>query len=205
MIRPNLTLPLSTSISLPPDYPHTYCFEASENEYYRSTASSVCSSPFPHSDSEDMEEDALEFVDLKLIIATTPETQLRAMMLKLARSNTQVRHAITKELQPPTPQIVAKPHRRSRRPRRRHRDSECPPSTCSNCSKDVSDGDCLDICVYHPGQLEDDVFEFLSKTPEGRVFKILKTVSMWSCCEDEPSSAGCVSAPIHVQGNPDDL
>lgn len=57
------------------------------------------------------------------------------------------------------------------------------------------------------GELEDEVFEFMSKTPgpEGRVHKVLKSVSMWSCCEDEPGSVGCVRAPVHVQLDRDDI
>lgn len=37
------------------------------------------------------------------------------------------------------------------------------------------------------------------------MFKILKTVSMWSCCEEEPGSVGCVSASMHVQRNQNEL
>ncbi|KAE9402517.1 hypothetical protein BT96DRAFT_548463 [Gymnopus androsaceus JB14] len=195
----------STTHTLLPESSHSYHVVPSEDEYYRSTASSTCSSPFPQSGSDSESDEMIHNpLDLQLIIATTSETQLRATMLKLASSSTLFRHAIAKELHsgPSSPQTV-RTKSRSRRCRTQLQRSSgsgnrCPPlPTCLHCRQVFDGGDSLDVCFYHPGQLDDEVFEFLSQTPEGRSFKILKTISMWSCCEEEPGSIGCFSAPIH--------
>ncbi|KAF8824810.1 hypothetical protein HHX47_DHR7000629 [Lentinula edodes] len=184
---------------------HPPYLDAPDNEYYRSTASSICSdsSHFPQSDSEDSDYQNTSTKDLQTIIATVSETQLRATMLKLAGRSTQFRDAVARELNLKSSQSVTKPSRRSRRFRRSTgSNTSCPPIlTCSNCGQGFDGGDTRDTCHYHPGQLEDEIFEFMSQTPEGRIFKVLKTVSMWSCCEEEPGSVGCVNAPVHVELN----
>ncbi|KAJ3902660.1 hypothetical protein F5879DRAFT_216325 [Lentinula edodes] len=174
------TSPLLRGSSHPP------YLDAPDSEYYRSTASSICSdsSHFPQSDSEDSDYQNTSTKDLQTIIATVSETQLRATMLKLAGRSTQFRDAVARELNLKSSQSVTKPSRRSRRFRR-----------------SFDGGDTRDTCHYHPGQLEDEIFEFMSQTPEGRIFKVLKSVSMWSCCEEEPGSVGCVNAPVHVELN----
>jgi len=49
--------------------------------------------------------------------------------------------------------------------------------------------------VYHPGHLDEEVYEFLSRTPEEVAFKVVRTISMWSCCDEDEWSPGCVVAP----------
>jgi hypothetical protein len=48
------------------------------------------------------------------------------------------------------------------------------------------------------GHVQDEVYEFLSRTPEGRSFKVVRTITMWSCCDEDAWSPGCVAAPAHV-------
>ena len=44
----------------------------------------------------------------------------------------------------------------------------------------------------NPGQLEDEVYEFVSRTPNGAAFKVAQTVTMWSCCNEDEWSPGCI-------------
>jgi len=39
------------------------------------------------------------------------------------------------------------------------------------------------------------VYEFLSRTPEEVAFKVVRTIAMWSCCDEDECSPGCVVAP----------
>ncbi|KAJ3829604.1 hypothetical protein F5878DRAFT_451286 [Lentinula raphanica] len=184
--------------------------DASENEYYRSTASSICSesSHFPQSDTDDdvsdyhLESKAAPTIDsLQTLIATVPESRLRTTMLRLASRSPQFRHAIAKELETSSKMTPLESRGRSMRKHRRGAGGNisCPSiSTCSNCGQAFDTGN-NSACHYHPGQLEDDIYEFMSKSPEGRIFKVLKSVSMWSCCEEEPGSVGCVEVPMHVE------
>ncbi|KAJ3983660.1 hypothetical protein F5890DRAFT_154537 [Lentinula detonsa] len=187
MIHPEPSLPSTACHPLPFGSSRPFYLDASENEYYRSTASSICSeaSHFPQSDSDDPDHVQSTTVDyLQTIIATVSESQLRATMLRLAGRSTQFRNAIEKELEIPSPSRTVhttKSRRRSRKVRR------------------IFDSGDTDACHYHPGHLEDEMFEFMSKTPEGRIFKVLKSVSMWSCCEEDPGSIGCASAPVHIE------
>ena len=42
------------------------------------------------------------------------------------------------------------------------------------------------------GHLEDEVYEFVSRTPNGAAFKVVQTVTMWSCCNEDEWSPGCI-------------
>jgi len=46
------------------------------------------------------------------------------------------------------------------------------------------------------------VYEFLSRTPEEVAFKVVRTITMWSCCDEDEWSPGCVVAPYGM--NPAD-
>ena len=51
-------------------------------------------------------------------------------------------------------------------------------------------------CVV--GHLENEVYEFLSRTPDGLAFKVVRTITMWSCCDEDQWSPGCVAIPAHA-------
>jgi len=46
--------------------------------------------------------------------------------------------------------------------------------------------------MYHPGRLEDEVYEFISVLPDET--HVVRTVTMWSCCDEDEWSPGCMSA-----------
>ncbi|KAJ3571160.1 hypothetical protein NP233_g3939 [Leucocoprinus birnbaumii] len=60
-----------------------------------------------------------------------------------------------------------------------------PPRVDSSESSDQEDS------LYHPGRLETEEYEFLTVTHDGRARRQVQTVSMWSCCNGEDTSAGC--------------
>lgn len=45
------------------------------------------------------------------------------------------------------------------------------------------------------GNLEDVVYEFLSGTPDDMTHKV-RTLRMWSCCDEDEWSPGCMSAAM---------
>ncbi|TFK21936.1 hypothetical protein FA15DRAFT_57326 [Coprinopsis marcescibilis] len=45
---------------------------------------------------------------------------------------------------------------------------------------------------YHPGQMQDEAYEFISRTPGGAAFKVVQTITMWNCCDGDEWSPGCV-------------
>lgn len=42
------------------------------------------------------------------------------------------------------------------------------------------------------------MYEFLSRTPEEVAFKVVRTIAMWSCCDEDEWSPGCVVAPSYA-------
>jgi hypothetical protein len=47
------------------------------------------------------------------------------------------------------------------------------------------------------GDLEEEVYEFLSRTPEGHSVNVVRTLTMWSCCDEDEWTPGCATAPAH--------
>lgn len=41
------------------------------------------------------------------------------------------------------------------------------------------------------------MYEFLSQTSEEVAFKVVRTIAMWSCCDEDEWSPGCVAAPSY--------
>jgi len=52
----------------------------------------------------------------------------------------------------------------------------------------------IDYVYHHPGHLEEDIYEFISVFPE-QTPHVVRTISMWTCCDDDEWSPGCVKAP----------
>jgi len=48
------------------------------------------------------------------------------------------------------------------------------------------------------GRLESEKYEFLTVTPEGHIYREVRAVSMWSCCEGDDVSAGCKVTSGHT-------
>jgi len=55
------------------------------------------------------------------------------------------------------------------------------------------------------GHLEEEVYEFLSRTPEGRSLNVVRPITMWNCCDEDAWSPGCASATAHLveESSPD--
>ncbi|KAF5358814.1 hypothetical protein D9758_008549 [Tetrapyrgos nigripes] len=142
---------------------------------------------YPDSDSDSTDETWLDPVALEAIISTAPASHLRAVMVKLAASNQPFQHAIARELEATS----------------RHHKSESGQSKltnvvhCANCGQSYRQS-APTTCVFHPGHLEEEVFDFMSMSPTGLRLTFSKTISMWSCCEDDAESRGCVVAPGHA-------
>ncbi|KAF8150911.1 hypothetical protein B0H34DRAFT_801820 [Crassisporium funariophilum] len=145
---------------------------------------------------------------LRTSIATVPESRLRAIMVKLADSNPRFQRAIMKELayaqpfgdSPPTTPTATR-QRKSRRSKTRRNCKNLSVSTVTPVPMFQRKRSVValqplyqDDCVYHPGQLEEEVYEFLSASPEDVAFKVVRTITMWSCCDEEEWSPGCMAA-----------
>ncbi|KAJ7075171.1 hypothetical protein B0H15DRAFT_867753 [Mycena belliarum] len=124
-------------------------------------------------------------------LALLPEPELRALLTKLAVTNARVRRAIARELRRPT-------HGHSRPKRHKHPREPQPEAICANCHQERTSAIADEPCAFHPGQLEDSVFEFLSRTPEGRPLRIRRTLVMWTCCAEAPQALGCADANAHL-------
>ncbi|RXW25553.1 hypothetical protein EST38_g372 [Candolleomyces aberdarensis] len=148
---------------------------------------------------------------LRSSIAGLPEYRLRDIVLRLADKNPMFRRAIQREVAflcdqeldtPPATPTAPRHSRKSKRTSRSSKSSRArrtkassshgiraedpPPPTLSLNTTQTND------CVCHPGHLEDEVYEFVSRTPNGAAFKVVQTVTMWSCCNEDEWSPGCI-------------
>ncbi|KAJ6553623.1 hypothetical protein DFH09DRAFT_1465157 [Mycena vulgaris] len=124
-----------------------------------------------------------------LAIAALPEAELRALMAKLL-TDASLQRAIARELH-------LRIHGKGKGITRQGPVAP-PDAVCANCQQvrraTAADGP----CAFHPGHLVEDVFEFLSRTPEGRALQIRKTLAMWTCCAEAPQTPGCADSVAHV-------
>ncbi|KAJ2918470.1 hypothetical protein MD484_g1949, partial [Candolleomyces efflorescens] len=173
------------------------------------------STPSLDSDSdEDLSATHFSNAILRSSIAALPEYRLRDIVLRLAAKNPMFRRALQKEAAflnpsdqeletPPTTPTAPRHSRKSKRTGRASKSStrdrrtkassnhgsrpeDATPPTLSLNTTQATD------CVYHPGHLEDEVYEFVSRTPNGAAFKVVRTVTMWSCCNEDEWSPGCI-------------
>ncbi|KAF8071643.1 hypothetical protein FPV67DRAFT_1778836 [Lyophyllum atratum] len=171
-------------------------------------------SPYPDSDSENTIDNRNTLppsytttIRLRASIATVPESRLREIMVRLVDRSLGFQHAVAKELLAsgsPTDHAPPSPRRKRRKSSRRSHDererSRHRPCVCVNCGKQIrTDGGDQDaVCVYHPGRLEEEIYEFPTRTPEGRTFQVRRKIMMWSCCDEDARSPGCASGPGHL-------
>ncbi|KAF5379783.1 hypothetical protein D9615_005702 [Tricholomella constricta] len=176
------------------------------HDAYTTHASSLAS-PFLCSDSDSDSPHTPSYtttVRLRATIATVPETRLREIMVRLVDRSPGFQHAVAKELLVPDT-APPSPRRKHRRTGRRSLDmpAERP---CANCGKQIRveevEGQDDAVCVHHPGRLEEEIYEFPSRTPEGRAFQVRRKITMWTCCGEDARSPGCASAPAHVRAGP---
>ncbi|TFK35574.1 hypothetical protein BDQ12DRAFT_687992 [Crucibulum laeve] len=186
----------SGNILVPPTSADIVCYDSPS--LYPSSSPS-------EDENSDMEiQPSLSAFSIRASIATVSESQLRAIIAKLADGNPRFQRAISKELSstlgesPPL-----SPTTKKRRKRVRHRSRRVVVDKCVNCGQRLNLGSGEyetdeEECSYHPGVLEQEPFEFLSMSPDGQAFKVVRTITMWSCCDEEDWSPGCVVAPGHV-------
>ncbi|KAJ7690106.1 hypothetical protein B0H17DRAFT_1201894 [Mycena rosella] len=124
-----------------------------------------------------------------LALAALPEAELRAFAAKLV-TNATLQRAIAHELR-----LRAVPRGRSET---RQRPAPPADAVCVNCQQAHRATDADGPCSFHPGHIEDDMFEFLSRTPEGRELRISRTLAMWTCCAEAPQMPGRAEAAAHL-------
>ncbi|KAJ7284378.1 hypothetical protein C8J57DRAFT_1216821 [Mycena rebaudengoi] len=138
---------------------------------------------------------------LRASIAALPPAQLHSVMARLASSNPTFHRALESRATTTAPPKA--------RHRRRRQDTPLPDTACTNCHLRFADyaaahgfradeAPADDECAFHPGQLEEEVFEFLSRTPEGRPLTSRRKIAMWTCCKEEPRALGCRATPAHL-------
>ncbi|KAF9479985.1 hypothetical protein BDN70DRAFT_920858 [Pholiota conissans] len=173
------------------------------------------SSPYPpsspstdSSDAEDLPRNSK--TSLRSSIAELSETRLRSILLKLAGSNPRFERAIRKEIalthtsgdSPPLTPTSPKPRRVQRHKHRRScreiqiATQEEPmlqhPGTVSPSLHFTRLQEEQDEFWYHPGVLDREVYEFLPHAPTNTTVSDMRTVTMWSCCNEDEWSPGCM-------------
>ncbi|PPQ76527.1 hypothetical protein CVT26_013362 [Gymnopilus dilepis] len=180
-------------------------------DYDSDSAPTLYPSSCPSSDSEDEScRPRASDTILRSSIASLPDSKLRSIMIKLAGSNPQFHRAIMKELaqsdddSPPlTPTNQWKSLVSHRNRGRRSRKSLSlstqfplvPKARCVSLSSTLG----KEELVYHPGHLSKEVYEFLSAPTADIGCNVLRTVTMWSCCDEDEWSPGCAVAAISTE------
>ncbi|KAF9443498.1 hypothetical protein P691DRAFT_797346 [Macrolepiota fuliginosa MF-IS2] len=151
---------------------------------------------------------------LQLSISALSEEQLRNMVLRVAAQDPYFCDVIAMELggtesyasdtddaSPTTPTMTRFPlESREKVPKRRGTRPRTLSKTLVHFPPDITGAAESDQeeCHYHPGRVETEDYEFLTMNTKGRPYKVVQTVSMWSCCEGDDISPGCVIAPAHL-------
>ncbi|KAF7375263.1 hypothetical protein MSAN_00413000 [Mycena sanguinolenta] len=116
-------------------------------------------------------------------IAMLSERELRTLLIKLAAKPT-LERVIAHELR--HAQFGKLPLR-----------SLPPDAVCANCHTAATASTAVH-CTFHPGHLEERVFEFLSRMPDGRPLTIRRTLAMWTCCAEDYQTEGCAEVGQHL-------
>ncbi|KAF8199732.1 hypothetical protein BJ912DRAFT_663547 [Pholiota molesta] len=167
-------------------------------------------SPYPPSspstDSSDAEDlPRISKTSLRYSIAELPESKLRSILFKLAGSSPRFEHAIRKELalaqssgdSPPMTPTTSKPRKASRK--QSHQEfGDVEVATPEHLAQQGRTGSpsltrIQEDFVYHPGYLNQEVYEFLPHATQRDVtFTDMRTLTMWSCCDEDERSPGCM-------------
>jgi len=157
-------------------------------------------SPYPPSSptSSDFEEPTHATTYLRSSIALLPAAKLRGLLLQLSNRDARFQRAIMKELScmetdasptTPTTPTLAKQRKWHRKARPNVKNLSI--STKSLCALSRLHDD---ECMYHPGRLEEEVYEFISVLPDET--HVVRKVTMWTCCDEDEWSPGCMSAAL---------
>lgn len=190
-----------TSHERMPEKSHDYYLSEDSTSYEPYTTSA------PSSESETDSHSTILFSKsrhLRASIATVPECRLREIMVKLVDRCPEFHHAVAKELLSyHTPSSSSPLRQKPRRPGRPgSSDTIVLNRRCNKCGNYVKHGkghgySRHEKCTFHPGNLEEEVYEFLSRTPEGHSVNVVRTLTMWSCCDEDEWTPGCATAPAH--------
>jgi hypothetical protein len=208
-----------TSHERMPEKSHDYYLSEDSTSYEPYTTSA------PSSESETDSHSTILFSKsrhLRASIATVPECRLREIMVKLVDRCPEFHHAVAKELlsyHTPSSSPLRQKLRRPGRPG--SSDTIVLNRRCNKCGNYVKHGKGHgylrhEKCTFHPGtsiwlapravpsndpsivgNLEEEVYEFLSRTPEGHSVNVVRTLTMWSCCDEDEWTPGCATAPAH--------
>ncbi|KAJ7672206.1 hypothetical protein DFH06DRAFT_1293070 [Mycena polygramma] len=164
------------------------CHSSSSFDSFRSSfeSSSTCASSPPASESS-CADFALESSGYILRIAALHETELRSILEKLA-TKPAFQRAIRRELR----------HRREIGKELKPLRTAPPDTVCANCQQVCRDTAADRHCAFHPGHIEERVFEFFSRMPDGRPLTIRRTLAMWTCCAEDYQTVGCAEAQAHL-------
>ncbi|KAF9546970.1 hypothetical protein CPC08DRAFT_648885 [Agrocybe pediades] len=186
----------------------------------RSTSELDSTSPYPPSSPS--VESELENADhtwshtmissLRSSIANIPESELRSLIVRLANKDLHFQRAIREELtcslpldssasvSPTTPTHKRHKARRNRIPRHNKEITISRKSSWSDDNLKTPRRATKPKICFHPGTLEEDVYEFLSCTSDKGTCNAFRTVTIWSCCDDDEFSPGCVYLPAPNTG-----
>ncbi|KAG5653644.1 hypothetical protein H0H81_011746 [Sphagnurus paluster] len=190
-----------TGLALKPNpMPHPSPKSRSNSHCSRSTHLQSKDMPHAQLDSDSDSEDTptpsyTTTLRLRATIATVPDEQLREIMVRLLDRNPGFQHAVAKELLAGANPLNMTPPPSPRRKRRRsgRRSLDVPSASerpCLNCGTHRLGKMGEGTCVYHPGRLEEEIYEFPSRTPEGHAFQVRRKITMWSCCDEDARSPG---------------
>jgi len=132
-------------------------------------------------------------------------------MLKLANRDSHFQRAIIKELSrleidpsPTTPTTPTPAKQRKWKSRQNVKNLSISTKSFRGLAQVYHEAEYM----YHPGRLEEEIYEFISVLPERT--HVVRKVMMWSCCDEDEWSQGCVSAPaaafpLHLQDHKAEL
>ncbi|KAJ7746309.1 hypothetical protein B0H16DRAFT_1854685 [Mycena metata] len=120
-----------------------------------------------------------------LAIVNLPEPELRTLLATLA-TKPGFQRAIARQLH----------HSKTGKEPQTY-PSAPPDAICANCQHTCRDTAADGPCCFHPGHLEERVFEFFSRTPKGHPLTIRRTLAMWTCCAEDYQTIGCSEAKAH--------
>jgi len=145
---------------------------------------------------------------LRASVAAVRGSKLRAILIKLAESSPQFHRAVMKELacaedseesSPTSPKIRGPQRRRSKSGSHRKTLTISATTPIRNHKRQIStatERSYQSECVYHPGNLKQEVYEFLSGTPDDTTHEVVRTLTMWSCCDEDEWSPGCMTVTM---------
>ncbi|KAF9048786.1 hypothetical protein BJ165DRAFT_1402654 [Panaeolus papilionaceus] len=186
------------SLPIPPLSLRTTNLGLHSDMEYDSHSSSAYPASSATSDSEVETPISPNSAALRSSISSLQDFELRTVLVKLAEESTHFQHAIMKEVAHFRP-FVADTHTPTKAPKTKKSKTRSKSrrnlKNLSVSTEKQSEQPSTAHVVYHPGNLEEEVYEFLSRSPDQVAFKVVRTITMWSCCDEDELSPGCMATP----------